>query len=324
MRHLTKTLSILAGAIILLTSCDKDQDSNNTNSVNPEVPSNNMQAIQSYFLNNMENTKQSFTIDASSGGALTSSSGSQITFSGNSFIDGMGQEVTGNITIEFIEIFDKSDMLRLNKPTMGVLPNGAQRPLVSGGEFQIKAFQNGTELSLKAGSTYSLVSNAPAGIANPDMQLFYGQEDGDTLTWFSQDTLSNVGVFAEGNQYYSYLDSLNWINCDYFMNYNGPLTTVSAELPSGFTNNNAMLFMSFDGLNSITQIYGFENNAFTTGPYYEVPVGTEVHFIAVTIINDQPHTAIVGATISDGHLEIMPELTQTTDAQLAADILDLP
>lgn len=321
MRHLTKTLSILAGAAFLLASCDKNQDSNNPN---PVVPENNIQAIQSYFSNNMENIKQSFTIDASSGGSLTSSSGSQITFYGNSFINGMGQDVTGNISIEFIEIFDKSDMLRLNKPTMGVLPNGAQRPLVSGGEFQIKAFQNGSELSLKAGSTYSLVSNAPSGVANPDMQLFYGEEDGDTLTWFTQDTLNNAGVFAEGNQYYSYLDALNWINCDYFMNYNGPLTTVSAQLPSGFTNNNAMLFMSFDGLNSITQIYGFENGVFTTGPYYEVPVGTEVHFIAVTIINDQPHTAIVSATIGDGHLEIMPELIQTTDVQLAADILDLP
>ena len=108
------------------------------------------------------------------------------------------------------------------------------------------------------------------------------------------------------------------------MNYNGPMTTVSAQFPEGFTNNNAMLFISFDGLNSLTGIYGFENGVFTTAPYYELPVGIDVHFIAFTVINDQPHAAIVPAAIADGHLEIIPELTQTTEGQFATDLLTLP
>ncbi len=324
MKYLIKTFSILASALILLSSCDKSQDSNNPNPSAPVVPENNIQALQDYFSSNMESAKQSFSIDATAGGTITSISGTEITFYANSFINGMAQDVTGNITIELVEIFNKSDMLRLNKQTMGNFPGGELRPLLSGGEFKISAFQNGTALSLKSGVSYNMISNAPGGFADPNMQLFYGNEVGDTLTWDPQDTLNNAGVFAEGSQYYSFLDRLNWINCDYFMDYNGPLTTVSAELPTGFTNANAMLFISFDGVNSLTNVYGFENGVFTTAPNYELPVGMEVHFIAFTVINDEPHAAIVPATISDGHLEVIPELVQTTEGQFAADLLDLP
>jgi hypothetical protein len=50
----------------------------------------------------------------------------------------------------------------------------------------------------------------------------------------------------------------------------------------------------------------------------------DVHFIAFTVINDEPHAAIVSATIADGHLEIIPELIQTTEGQFASDLLTLP
>ena len=53
-------------------------------------------------------------------------------------------------------------------------------------------------------------------------------------------------------------------------------------------------------------------------------MGIDVHFIAFTVINDQPHAAIVPAAIADGHLEIIPELTQTTEGQFATDLLTLP
>ena len=267
---------------------------------------------------------QKYVIDAENGGTITSNSNTQVTFYGNSFLNGMAQDVTGNITIELVELFNKSEMLRLNKPTMGVLPFGEQRPLVSGGEFQVKAFQNGNELYLKAGASYTIISEAPGGVADQNMSLFIGEDDNGTLTWFPQDSSNNTGVFAEGSQYFTFVNQLNWINCDYFMNYNGPMTTVTVQFPEGFTSNNAMLFISFDGLNSLTGIYGFENGVFTTAPYYELPVGIDVHFIAFTVINDEPHVAIVSATIADGHLEIIPALTQTTEGQFASDLLTLP
>ena len=159
MNHFKKTISILISAIFILASCYKNQDENNNQNPNqPVVPENNIQALQDYFSNNMELAKQSFVIDAENGGTITSNSNTQVTFYGNSFLNGMAQDVTGNITIELLELFNKSEMLRLNKPTMGVLPFGEQRPLVSGGEFQIKAFQNGSEVYLKAGASYTILS----------------------------------------------------------------------------------------------------------------------------------------------------------------------
>lgn len=181
----------------------------------------------------MECAKQSFSIDATAVGMITSASGTEITFYAYSFINGMAQDVTAIISIELVEIFNKCEDLTSN-PWV-IFPCGGLRPLLSGGEFKIGAFQNDTALSLKSGVSYNVIYNAPGGVADPNIQLSYGNEVGDTLTWDPQDTLNNAGVFAEGSQYYSFLDRLNWINCDYFMDYNGPLTTVSAELPTGFT-----------------------------------------------------------------------------------------
>ena len=79
MKYLIKTFSILASALILLSSCDKSQDSNNPNPSAPVVPENNIQALQDYFSSNMESAKQSFSIDATAGGTITSISGTEIT-----------------------------------------------------------------------------------------------------------------------------------------------------------------------------------------------------------------------------------------------------
>jgi hypothetical protein len=158
------------------------------------------------------------------------------------------------------------------------------------------------------------------GFADPNMEVFYGRP-GDTLTWDASDS-----SFVEGNgsNYFTYFETLNWCNIDQFMNNGGPMTNVNVQLPSGFTNLNSALFISIDGANSVVPVWGFENGVYTIGPYYQLPVGMPVHFIAMAVIGGVPHTAIVSATIEDGHLEVIPSLDATTDADFASDLLNLP
>ena len=316
MKHLKKTIAVMAGMALLFTSCKKDE----SGTVPPPEPVPGSIELQTYFDQNISDELQAFTIDASSTQGFTSTNGTQITFYANSFKHSDGSLVTGNVTIELLEVFDKSGMIRMNAPTLGNLSGGAQAPLISGGEFRIKAFQNGEELQLNDGMGYSVNSIAPNGTIDPNMLLFYGGDE-DTLTWDQADSSS---VFGQGEQYYSFFDSLNWCNIDQFMNNGGTMTTVNVQLPSGFTNLNSALFISIDGANSVVPVWGFENGVYTIGPYYQLPVGMPVHFIAMAVIGGVPHTAIVSAIIENGHLEVIPSLDATTDADFASDLLNLP
>ena len=320
MKHLKKSIATIAGAALLFTACKKDDPS----TTSPPEPIPGSVELQTYFDQNISDELQAFTIDASSTQGFTSANGTQITFNGNSFKHSDGSLVTGNVTIELLEIFDKSGMIRMNAPTLGNVPWGMfqpNMPLISGGEFRVKAFQNGEELELNDGFGYNVNSIVPGGgMADPSMQIFYGR-NGDTLTW---DPADSSAIFGNGPNYVSYFDSLNWCNIDYFMNSTGPMTTIEVELPSGFTNQNSALFISVDGSNSVAPVWGFENGVYTSAPSYQLPVGMSVHFVAMAVIGGIPQTAIVSAMIQDGHLEVIPSLDPTTDAAFESDLMNLP
>jgi hypothetical protein len=312
----------MLGVTLANVSCKKDEVSpepiaNPTGdpTVNPSA-----QALGSFFQSNLNNKKQQFTIDAANPGTITGSQGTVINFSSNSFENQSGNVVSGNVDIELIEILSKAEMIQTNMPTMGNSSGGGLAPLISGGEFNITASQNGQELNLRDGFNYLVNVPAPNGV-DPNMDLFYGSSAGDTVTWNPADSAI---VFGQGNEYSAYFDSLNWVNLDYFMNQAGPQTTIQVEVPQGFNNQNCVLFISFDGLNSLAALYNATDNVFTSAPYYMLPVGMDVHFVAMSIINNEPHVAIVQTQITSNHYETIQQLTQTTTGQLATDLSNLP
>ena len=320
-----KTYNILIIAIALVgsifLSCNKEDENPSTDTPDPTTETEEPSAVdlRNFFLDNRENKVQSFTEDASSSITITTNSGSTFGFVASSFQKADGSVVSGNIDIEIIELLDKRDMVLTNTPTMGNLQNGGRAPLISGGQFRITASQNGEELELRNGYNVTAQITAPNGV-DLNMEAFYGTTTDDTLTW---DSVDSSLVFGQGNTYTAFFDSINWINLDYFMNSGGNNTQVEVELPQGFNNTNVALFVSFDGMNSLANLYNGQNNVFTTNPY-EIPVGTSVHFIAVAFINGDPHAAIVPATIGNNHYEVISALTQTTPAQLQSDLDALP
>ena len=291
--------------------------------INPSVSEPSATQLSNLFTNNRENLKQDFVIDASIIQSITGSKGTAIQFNANSFVTQSGATVTGNIDIELIEIFDKSDMILANVPTMGETWNGDLEPLISGGEFFVSASQNGNALKLAPFTSYQATVPAPGG-TNTSMELFYGDESrgSDTLIWDEAD--SGRIQQGTGNSYLCFFDSLRWINCDYFWNDPNPKTAVRAQLPAGFTNQTCKVFISFNGMNSVTSFYHYNAGIYNTAPSYTLPTTLGINLIAIAMINNVPHLSITPATITNNILIPVNPLTATTPAAMATTIAALP
>lgn len=202
------------GITLLSTACKKDD-----HDVIP--PPSNTSNMGSFFANNEENAKQTFTVNATTGQSITGSNGTKIYIPANAFVYSNGTTVTGNVEIELIEVLDVSEMINLNKTTTS---NG--QILVSGGQLKVTATQNSNYLTLSPNA--ALYVEIPTTVADPQMGLFTGTVASDsTIDWMSagQDTSQTdsiwVTVDSSGGSWYSFPfdnDSLGWINCDYFWN----------------------------------------------------------------------------------------------------------
>lgn len=316
MKHFNLSSVILAGAMLIFaTSCKKDQPQPNT--PDPANPATNYAAA--FFNNNLNNGKQTFTINASQAQTITGNKGTVIHFNANSFVTANGTPVTGNIQIELVEIYSKSDMILMNKQTVGKTGNGTA-PLLSGGQFSIVAKQNGQVVNLAPGMYYQIDAPAPNG-TNSMMGLFYGQETNGQLEWTEADS----SFVNPGSGIYSaFPDSTGWVNLDVFMSNPGPLSKLSVQIPSGFTTANTRVFVSIDGSSSMASIYHLDSGIFNTGDYYKLPVGMNVHFVIINLDNNEIHAAVVPATIAANHLQVVSSLNAYSLTQLDALLDNLP
>lgn len=176
------------------------------NPASPTTPS----AIKAIFLSNRSNDKQSFTINSGIPSQLVGTKGTKISIPENAFVNASGSSVSGNVTIEILEVMDQSSMIWYGLPTMS---NG--RILESGGELMVKAFANGQELGLANG--IELEIEMPSDNNKPEMTLYYGMETkteigdvnwllGDSLGY--DDSISYDSIVYCDTVYYSYQDSL--------------------------------------------------------------------------------------------------------------------
>nr|WP_294861858.1 hypothetical protein [uncultured Fluviicola sp.] len=317
MKRLNFLSVLLAGALLIFaSSCKKDKTQPTT--PDPTNPATNYAAT--FFTNNLNNGKQTFTINAGQAQTVTGNKGTVIHFNANSFVTANGTPVTGSVQIELVEIFSKSDMILMNKQTVGKTGNGGVSQLISGGQFSIVAKQNGQKLKLAPGMSYQIEAPAPNGTTGM-MGLFYGQEDGEQLEWTQADSsFVNPGTGI----YSAFPDSTGWVNLDYFMNNPGPLSKLSVQIPSGFTTANTRVFVSIDGSSAMAGIYHVDSGIFNSGDYYKLPVGMSVHFVIISLDNNEIHAAVVPATITANHLQVVTSLSAYSLTQLDALLDNLP
>ena len=298
-------------------------------------------ALNNRFQENRVDGLEEFTLDASTGGIITGSQGTNVSFPANSF--GLnGTPVTGNVTVQLIEIYDKASMVLKNRSTLGQKANGDKEALKSAGQFFIDAKQGANELELLNMAT---VQSRPVDFADLDggMQIFRGGPDqdcdgiDDDCDWVAADEDENGeqddaqirdgqganGAFAT----YNYnIGSFGWTNLDRWYSFAGAKTEIFIDVPAEFNQDNCAVYLSYDGEPTALarmDVYNTTLEMFTEH-YGLIPVGLEVHIIMVAEIDGVLHYAIQGTTIVEDHIEVISGLSPTTQPTLESLINGLP
>ena len=119
-----KRIAPILGLVLAMTGCFGD-----TTEPMPEPepqPQPDGVALDQRFDNNREDTVQTFSIDASSGGTVVGSAGTSVTF-GPSALTLDGQPVEGTVDVALVEVYDRAH------PRAGA-GRAAARPRRRGGE----------------------------------------------------------------------------------------------------------------------------------------------------------------------------------------------
>jgi hypothetical protein len=126
--------------------------------------------------------------------------------------------------------------------------------------------------------------------------------------------------------YYTFQNKFGWTNIDKWFNDPRPKTTIFVDLPEGYDDSNCAIYLSYDGEpRALAQFDRYdEATGLFTEHYGLIPVGLKVHFIVVSIVEDQWHYAVAAATIGEDHVEVIEELGPTTEAGLEELIDSLP
>lgn len=304
-------------AVLTFNSCEKETEvivlpSN----INPTPTS----EIHKFFEDNLEDATQTVSIDLSSNQTFISNKGISYTFGANTFTNSSGMAVSGTITLELIEALTKKEMMMINKPTF----THSGELLVSGGVVYLNATQNGQQLSIN--DNYPISVSIPTNNSNPSMDFFDGSfNDEGGFGWdeSEDDTVTintNANDTIEQNFWFSLdfeIDSIGWINCDYFYNSGDPLTQVEVVLPDTFNGDNSAVFIYYDDINSVASLNDYDTDGtFDLGVNYSTPVEMDVSFVIISESNDSYYYAIVDASITQDHIEIIGSLTEVTEAEL--------
>lgn len=278
MKKLQQLTAVLATAALLGTACKKGEQSNE------QYADTGRDKMTAFFKQHAPQT-EFFTINASTGGLITSSKGTKYYFSPNSLVDGNGNPVTGTVKVSVRELAAASEMILGDKPAAtsgGIM-------LRSFGEFNIGAEQGNQPLRLRADSAVRVQAPVRQPAAGGQLPIDVPMWDGDTsytstLSGYNhenqnititQTVYGNKGVSWNqltgnnatlgGGGYNFRIDSLfQWRNCDALYNPAGVKTTVLGFFGDKFNNttgNNymgqdpSMLFFKVRNQNTIVKLY---------------------------------------------------------------------
>ena len=318
-------INILGGVLItmlLLTSCNPNDEIKT-----PATPQ-EFAAIKEAAIDDLT---QQFQFNVADGNiTLTSAKGVEININANCLTLN-GNPVTGMVDLEYLELFEKGNMLITNKPTMGAMPSGDKALLISGGEFFIEATQGGQVLETTC-PVQLIIPSSLTGGADTDMIFWKGAIDADdNLTW-DRDNGGAQGqggeVFVEGGQYYAFLNEFGWTNVDRFHNDPRPKTTILVGVPEGYDNTNCSVYLSYDGEDSgLANMDTYNSGTGLFSEHYgQIPIGLECHIIFITEQDGLWKYAIKAVTIAanDVYTFTDTETSVVSQAQLVSVINGLP
>jgi hypothetical protein len=276
-----KIRHLFVAAVVLVsvqTSCKKSDEASSPLPA-PGAPTAG-NPLRAYAEDNLAAARQSFTVNAVTGGSITGNRGSHIAFLPGAFVTAAGAPVTGTVQVKLIEVLNIADMILMNKQTAGN-DGGQLRMLRSGGEVKVEATQGGNEVFIVPNG--AVVSIPGGSTIDPAMDVFLGTEDsdGDVVWNLSSDTLTiadSASWDTTGVSWFYYqfsADSLNWLNCDYFPP--GSITALQVDTPDGYDAFNTRVWFAVPALNGV--LGSFYNGAgFLT---YQAPIDYQGVIVAL-------------------------------------------
>jgi hypothetical protein len=193
------------------------------------------------FKSTNQSQPQIFTISGSTGGSLTGTKGTKITFPPNCFVNNDGSAFTGDAIVMLQESLKKSDWMM-----DGLSTTTQNEPIISAGMLNVNAVRKDNGAGLKpapamevpnANLNAVIKAEVPrnAGAAGIDMNLFLpdtprvgggvpvNAPNAPVLAWQN----ANYYPFGNGpNSYIFQLPKFGWSNCDRLSSIAGPKTTI--------------------------------------------------------------------------------------------------
>jgi hypothetical protein len=242
--------------------------------------------------------------DNAVGATFSGNSGTEYTFQPNGFVDAAGNTVTGNVTVEVTEFIEKDDMI-----FSGVLPTSDSGALISGGEINVNASQNGQPLQLQAGKPFSAAIPVKDEAAAGGMALFSGEENksskSDKVKWVIKKDASNNAIPINVYKYKLNLfsTSINYCNADKFTSWSANYQTFKikivaegADLPSV---DQLHTYVIFDNQKSVWKCG--KSDAPVNGVYSENRVpDLPVHLASFAVINKKFYGGMTAITPKTG------------------------
>lgn len=303
-----KITFLLFVSSFLIISCSKNDDKTVVvgNTISTQLKNlfnqNTTDQIQTFHMNVADNT---ITFTSASGVTL------QID---RACLRKNGANVTGIVDFEYVEIFDKGNMLVTNKPTLGLV--GTEKHLLtSGGEFYINATQGGDQLTLNCQMFLNVPTSLTGGTDN-GMTGFLGEEDANGNIIWSNATSNEfwASSLSPGatETYNTFVSKFGWFNCDKFVSFPNGSTKITAYVPQEYGNGNSLVFLAAKNFpNSLGQ---------TSGTY---PIGLECSLIFVAENNGNIKYAIKQNIVLTANHQVTfdpSEIATATTAQMVTII----
>lgn len=234
----------------------------------------------------LKTNKVSFEFYNHHGTTFHYADGSFISFKPNSFVSNgnpVGEKV---IKVVVERALNKREMIENSVGT-----NSGNEVLISAGMFNVKAYIENKPVELAKGIDYQirLVYEKPI---SPTMELFYGEETNSGVNWVEADGNPNVqnNVFKvrweDSSRAFIGIECfpkrLNWINCDYFAQFQSLEKTkpcINPIFPKRGDSISVQVFCVFKSLNTvISSCCNGNGEEICFGP---LPVGEEVKYIVL-------------------------------------------
>jgi hypothetical protein len=281
---------------------------------------------------------RTYTIDPRKGGTITAEMGTQFVIEPHQLRNADGGEIQGVVYVEVLEVYGRGSMIQNNFPTEAAYEEGQpNQVLTSAATFDLNmTTQDGGEVTTTPDDPgiEVLVPIENTGEPNENMTIWEGEQSDDQNRDNAWNEKEGAPVEIVGENYrFNMPAPFGRINLDVRLDNLATAIQLRVKLPAGYDENNAEVFVVFDGFPNAAasmDVYDWANGEFGEHLGFVDP-GDQGSIVTVArqpgtgqLMYDIVHVTF-GVNNSNGnHLQIVPSLAPTDLNTLNSAILGLP